>query len=75
LPSGNANAPVIERRYLSQSDACTEAVKTLLKKKGRLTDKVGPDDATLKYEKEVGHVDRWTDSRSGIAISDHESED
>jgi hypothetical protein len=37
-----------------------------------LLDKVGPDDATLKNEKEVGRVDRWTDSTSGIAINDHE---
>jgi hypothetical protein len=35
---------VIERRYLSQTDVCTEAIKTLLKKRGRLLDKSGPDD-------------------------------
>jgi hypothetical protein len=35
---------VIERRYLSQADACTEAIKTLLRKRGRLLDKSGPDD-------------------------------
>jgi hypothetical protein len=44
LPSGNVNAPLIERRYLSQADACTEAIKTLLRKRGRLLDKSGPDD-------------------------------
>jgi hypothetical protein len=36
---------MIERRYLSQADACTEAIKTLLKTRGRLLDKSGPDDA------------------------------
>jgi len=46
LPSGNTNAPFIERRYLSQADACTEAIKTLLKKRGRLLDESGPDDGT-----------------------------
>jgi hypothetical protein len=36
---------VIERRYLSQPSACTEAIELLLKKRGRLPDKSGPDDA------------------------------
>jgi hypothetical protein len=44
LPSGNTNAPVTKRRYLSQADACTEAIKTLLMKRGRILDKSGPDD-------------------------------
>jgi hypothetical protein len=35
---------LIERRCLSRADACTDATKTLLKKRGRLLDKCGPDD-------------------------------
>ena len=46
MPSGNANAPMIERRYLSQADVCAEAIKTLLKKRGRLLDESGPEDGT-----------------------------
>jgi hypothetical protein len=48
-----AKAPVIERRYLSQPSACTEAIELLLKKRGRLLDKSGPDDA-----KEIQNVSR-----------------
>jgi hypothetical protein len=37
--------PTIERRYVPQMDACTDALELLLKQRGRLPDKSGPDDA------------------------------
>jgi hypothetical protein len=36
--------PVIERRYVTQEDACREAIMSLVKGKG-LPDKSGPADA------------------------------
>ena len=59
MPSGNTNAAVIERRYLSQADACTEAIKTLLKKRGRLLDESGPDDGT-EVKEDSAHEHRST---------------
>ncbi len=49
MSSGQNNtAPVVERRYLDEPDACMRAVELLLKRhaknRGRLLDKSGPDD-------------------------------
>jgi hypothetical protein len=39
---------VIARSYHLHEASCTEAINLLLKKRGRLPDKSGPDDASRK---------------------------
>jgi hypothetical protein len=60
LLSDDAKAPVIERRYLSQHDACTEAIKTLLKKRGRLLDKGDLDDVNERSKDDVNAKQQYT---------------
>lgn len=54
--SSARQSAVLYRRYLAQGDACREAILSLVKKRGRLPDKSGPNDAERRSS-EIGAKD------------------